>query len=160
MHLEIYEIENIKNRMFKMDSGSENLNLDYQCVVTMAKDFRIELHKLHYEQLKKYKIREFYIGRISGSKAVALCPSTYWDRFVTEQKAKYSNRVYKNPVEDFYYTKSQPVYLDKQRKIRIPKPYRNYFDRSERKIHVLPKGYYLILYPAKALSEDLSASHL
>ncbi len=138
-----------------MDSSSENLNLDYQCVVTMAKDFRIELHKLHYEQLEKYKIREFYIGRISGSKAVALCPSVYWDRFVKEQKAKFPNRVYKNIVEDYFYTKSQPVYLDKQRKIRIPKPYRNYFDRSERTIHVLPKGYYLILCSDKALSEYL-----
>jgi DNA-binding transcriptional regulator/RsmH inhibitor MraZ len=124
-----------------MTGSSEILNLDYQYERKIAADFRIELPSNYCEQFKNYGIREFYLGRFPDSKALALCPKEYWDKWVKESIMSFPKQI----TQIYFSTKSPPVNLNQQGKIRIPKPYRGYFDRKNNKILIFGKRYYLII---------------
>jgi len=138
---------------FNMAKGCE-LNLDYQDERLMSEDFRIELPVVLCQQFSKNNIDCFYFGHPIGIKCLVLCPSCYWDKWVCEQKKNLKTT--DKTINSYLTTKSPPIILNKQGKIRIPKPYRKYFDRDVRIVHLIAKGYYVIICSAKVLSEEMN----
>lgn len=124
-----------------MAGSSEILNLDYQYVRTIANDFRIGLPSIYCKQFEICGIREFSLGRDPDSKALTLCPNEYWGKWVKEHILTFSKQI----TQTYFSTKSPPINLNQQGKIRIPKPYRGYFDRENNKILILGRGYYLTI---------------
>lgn len=124
-----------------MAGSTEKLNLDYQYERKVADDFRIELPSIYCKQFKIFGIHEFSLGRYPDSKALALCPNEYWDKWVKEHVMTFSKQI----TQSYFSKKSSPIYLNQQGKIRIPKPYRGHFDRQNNEILIFGEGYYLTI---------------
>ncbi|HBG25839.1 MAG: hypothetical protein A2Y10_08350 [Planctomycetes bacterium GWF2_41_51] len=132
-----------------MDENIEKLNLNFQHERTIAIDFRIIMPEDYCDQFDRLGINEFSMGRYPDSKALALCPKDFWNKWVEEN----INKLFpKKIIYDYFSTKSPPVRIDSQRKIRIPKPYRGNFDLDQNKVSIIGKGYYLNICPNNIFS--------